>query len=221
MQNMTFSFSSLPDALKCGEIEDWARKEKVFSLIGIDEAGRGPLAGPVVVAACHLPKNLPPSLEALDDSKRLSPKKREALYHALVECVEEHAIVSLSPKEIDELNILQASLKGMAMAWEALTQAHPKLKEALVLVDGRDKIQVPSSVLQLPLIQGDRRSLHIAAASVLAKVKRDALMVEADQLYPEYGFKQHKGYPTKAHYEALKIYGPSPIHRQSFKLRRP
>lgn len=204
----------------CGEIEDRAARESWGNLIGLDEAGRGPLAGPVVAAACAL--SLDMALEAaalgLDDSKKLSEIKREKLFKWLLAHAPEHAIAIIGPETIDAMNILRASLHGMAVAWADLITAHPRLAGARALVDGRDRAPLPHEVRQQPLIKGDGRSLNIAAASVLAKVTRDRLMIEADAAWPMYGFARHKGYPTAPHRAAIAIHGPCPIHRRSFNL---
>ncbi|MBR2716599.1 MAG: ribonuclease HII [Oscillospiraceae bacterium] len=174
---------------------------------GLDEAGRGPLAGPVCAAAVILPEGWEP--EGLNDSKKLSPQKREALYGEITAGALAWSVAFASEKEIDEVNILQATFLAMRRALEGLS-----VKPDFALVDGnRD----PG--LGLPTrceVKGDGRYACIAAASVLAKVSRDRLMDEYDGVYPQYGFLRHKGYPTKAHYEALAEFGPCPIHRRSF-----
>ena len=189
--------------------------EKELGLVcGVDEAGRGPLAGPVCAAAVILPEGWEP--EGLNDSKKLSPQKREALYGEITARALAWSVAFASEKEIDEINILQATFLAMRRALEGLS-----VKPDFALVDGnRD----PG--LGLPTrceVKGDGRYACIAAASVLAKVSRDRLMDEYDGVYPQYGFLRHKGYPTKAHYEALAQFGPWPIHRRSFlkKVRRP
>jgi len=174
---------------------------------GVDEAGRGPLAGPVVVAACILdPANIPPGL---NDSKKLTAAKREALYEAIL-ATSHGAIVTVSAQTIDAINIRAATLRGMAEAVRALA-----IRPAFALIDGRD---VPPD-LPCPaeaLIKGDARSVSIAAASILAKVTRDRLMVRAASFWPGYGFDQHMGYGTAQHLEAIQTLGPCPIHRMSF-----
>ncbi len=177
---------------------------------GVDEAGRGPLAGPVVAAAVILnPDSIP---DGLNDSKALSTKRRELILNDLYERDDIFIGIGLSePEEIDRLNILHASMVAMRRAVMGLPLA-PKL----ALIDGN---RLPPS-LPCPaeaLVKGDARSLSIAAASIIAKVTRDNLMIEADRRYPGYGLAGHKGYPTKAHKEALIKLGPSPIHRRSFK----
>ena len=174
---------------------------------GIDEAGRGPLAGPVVAAAVILtPARIP---EGLNDSKALSTKQRELLLNA----IEKNAIIGIGiaePEEIDRLNILQASLIAMRRAVLALSQLPD-----MALIDGNKLPELPCKAQAI--VKGDSRCLSIAAASIVAKVTRDRLMVDADARYPGYGLAGHKGYPTKAHIEAVQTLGPSPIHRFSFK----
>ncbi len=174
---------------------------------GLDEAGRGPLAGPVCAAAVILPPDWEP--DGLDDSKKLSPARREALYDEITRRALAWSVAFASEQEIDEVNILQATFLAMRRALAGL-----RIAPDFALVDGnRDP------VLGIPTrceIKGDGRYACIAAASVLAKVSRDRLMDEMDARYPQYGFVRHKGYPTKAHYEALAKFGPCPIHRRSF-----
>lgn len=176
-------------------------------LCGVDEAGRGPIAGPVVAAAVILdPDHMP---DGLNDSKKLSEAKREALFEQIAELAQ-CGIGQASVEEIDEMNILQASLLAMRRAVEALPTP-----PATALIDGNK-----SPELSMPahaLVKGDARSLSIAAASILAKVTRDRQMVEVDKAHPEYGFAQHKGYPTKAHLSALATFGLTPHHRRSFR----
>jgi ribonuclease HII len=184
-------------------------------IAGVDEAGRGPLAGPVLAAAAILPNEwvhdgLPPELKGLDDSKQLSEHQRELFSDFIHACGEiRFGIGQCDPATIDELNILQATHRAMN---DALSQLHPR--PAHVLVDG---LRVKS--LRLPhtaLVKGDARSYSIAAASVLAKVTRDRLMKDFDHEYPQYGFAEHKGYGTPRHLAALAEHGPCPIHRLSF-----
>ncbi len=177
-------------------------------IAGVDEAGRGPLAGPVVSAAVVLPENF--DVPGINDSKKLSEKKREALFPV----IQKHAIafgIGLADhEEIDQINILQASLLSMKRAVEALSVTPDYL-----LIDG--KFIIDCTIDQRSVIKGDALSLSIAAASILAKVTRDRIMADRDLQYPEYGFRRHKGYPTKAHKEAILTHGPCPIHRKSFK----
>ena len=174
---------------------------------GIDEAGRGPLAGPVCAAAVILPPDWEPA--GLNDSKKLSPAQRDALYDEIIQKAIGWSVAYASEAEIDEVNILQATFLAMRRALAGLGT-----KPDFALVDGnRDPgLGIPTRCE----IKGDGRYGCIAAASVLAKVSRDRLMEEMDRVYPQYGFLRHKGYPTKAHYEALAQFGPCPIHRRSF-----
>jgi len=204
------------DGYRCGEVEAWAQRQGFAHLIGLDEAGRGPLAGPVVCAACALPPSCP--LEGLDDSKRLSEKARERLFEPIKTHAIAWSVVAVEADEIDRLNILRASLEGMHRAWQAVVDAHPDLQQALVLVDGNQRAPLPSEVDQRPIVKGDARSMNIAAASILAKVTRDRMMVTHHAQWPVYGFAQHKGYPTRQHQEAIATHGPCPIHRRSFRL---
>ena len=173
----------------------------------MDEAGRGPLAGPVYAAAVILPEGLE-SL-GLNDSKKLTEKKRELLFDQITERAAAYGIGSATPQEIDSLNILNATFLAMRRAVEAMG-----VKPDLVLVDGNraPKTGYP----EVTLVKGDARCISIAAASILAKVSRDRVLLELDRQYPEYQFAQHKGYPTALHYEMIKKYGVSPVHRLSF-----
>ncbi len=186
-----------------------AAMEEGFSLIcGVDEAGRGPLAGPVCAAAVILPPDL--ELEGLNDSKKLSEKRREALYPLICEQALAYGIAFASEREIDELNILQATFLAMRRAVGQLG-----LKPDLALVDGNREPDFGDIPVRT-IIKGDSRSANIAAASILAKVTRDRFMLEQDAVYPQYGFAVHKGYGTQKHYAALREFGPCPIHRRSF-----
>ena len=179
-----------------------------FSLIcGVDEAGRGPLAGPVCAAAVILPRGL--EIDGLNDSKKLTEKKREALYDPIREQAIAYGIAFATVEEIEELNILNATFLAMNRAIEQLNPV-----PELALIDGNRStgIRFPSRCV----VKGDARCADIAASSVLAKVTRDRYMLEMAGKYPEYHFEQHKGYGTKLHYDALREYGPSPIHRMSF-----
>lgn len=176
-------------------------------ICGIDEAGRGPLAGPVVAGAVILPKDC--RILYLNDSKKLSEKRREELFDEIKEKAVAWSVGMASPARIDEINILQATYEAMR---EAVRGLHPQPQLLL-----NDAVRIPDIELpQVPIIKGDAKSLSIAAASVLAKVTRDRLMREYDAVMPEYGFAAHKGYGSAAHIEALKKYGPSPIHRSTF-----
>lgn len=192
---------------------DWHRFENEahadgFSVVcGVDEAGRGPLAGPVCAAAVILPENC--LIEGLNDSKKLTEKKREALYDVIKEKAVSYSIAMADEKEIDEINILQATFLAMKRAVDGL-----EIKPDFVLVDGnRDPLLgIPSKTV----VKGDALSASIAAASVLAKVTRDRFMLEISEKYPEYQFPKHKGYGTKLHYEMIEKYGISEIHRRTF-----
>lgn len=181
--------------------------EHLGYVCGIDEAGRGPLAGPVVAGAVILPHDC--EILYLNDSKQLSEKKREELFDEIKEKAVAWGIGIVSPARIDEINILQATYEAMRQAIAALNPAPQVLLN--------DAVTIPEiAIHQIPIIKGDAKSLSIAAASVLAKVTRDRLMKEYDKLMPEYGFAGHKGYGSAAHIEAIKKYGPSPIHRATF-----
>lgn len=177
------------------------------TICGIDEVGRGPLAGPVVAGAVILPKVNP--ILYLNDSKKLSEKKREALYDEIMEHAVATGIGIVGPARIDEINILQATYEAMRMAIENL-----KVRPDLLL---NDAVTIPEvDIPQVPIIKGDAKSVSIAAASIIAKVTRDRMMVEYDQIIPGYDFASNKGYGTKAHIAGLKEHGPSPIHRRTF-----
>ena len=183
--------------------------KKGYRLIaGVDEAGRGPLAGPVVAAAVVLPADA--FLQGLDDSKKLSPAKREELFPKIQTQAIAYGVAVVSPEVIDEINILQAALLAMKQAVEQL-----KPVPDLLLIDGNQKIN--STLDQWAIVKGDSKSLSIAAASVLAKVTRDHIMQDYHQLYPQYEFARHKGYGTKLHRDLIAEHGPCPIHRSTFK----
>ena len=173
---------------------------------GVDEAGRGPLAGPVAVGACIMPPDRP--IAGVNDSKLLTAEKREALYEKIVAAAVAWKVVLIDEKVIDEINILQATMRGMREAVAGLSPA----PEAVLIDAVKLDLPMPSQ----SIIKGDARSYSIACASILAKVTRDRLMVRYDQLYPQYGFALHKGYATRAHLEALEEFGRCPIHRESF-----
>lgn len=177
------------------------------AICGIDEAGRGPLAGPVVAGAVILPKDC--SILYLNDSKQVSASRREELFEEIQEKAIASAVGIVSPQRIDEINILQATYEAMHQAVDGL-----KVTPDLLLVDA---VTIPAMPMkQVGIIKGDAKSVSIAAASILAKVTRDRMMVEYDALYPEYGFASHKGYGSKMHIEAIQEYGPCPIHRRTF-----
>ena len=177
-------------------------------IAGVDEAGRGPLAGPVVAAAVILYPGA--EILGINDSKQLSEKKREALYPEIIEKSMAVGVGIVGPGRIDEINILQATYEAMRKAVGTLCFQPDLLLVDAVTIPGLDGIR------QVPIIKGDAKSLSIGAASIVAKVTRDRIMREMDGIYPEYGFAGHKGYGTAAHVEALKTYGPCPIHRRSF-----
>ena len=181
-------------------------KENITLIAGVDEVGRGPLVGPVVAAAVILPKNY--KLDGLDDSKKLSEKKREKLFPIIMKDAIAVGIGEVSAKEIDEINIYEASRKAMMIAIDNLN-----VKPEYILVDA---MPLFTDTPHEAIIHGDALSLSIAAASVIAKVTRDKMMIELDKKYPEYGFKKHKGYPTKLHLENLKKYGPLENYRFTY-----
>lgn len=186
--------------------------EQGFRVIcGCDEAGAGPLAGPVFAAAVVLPFGV--EIPGLDDSKKLTEKKREALFPVIEDLAISYAIASIEPEEIDRTDILSARMKAMQLAIDALS-----VPADLALIDGnRDKGKSSCiTTCHKCIVKGDSLSASIAAASILAKVSRDRFMVEQARLYPEYRFEKHKGYGTKLHYELLRLHGPSPIHRKTF-----
>lgn len=177
------------------------------AVCGVDEAGRGPLCGPVVAAAVILPRDI--EIDGLNDSKKLTEKKREKLFDIIKEKAIAFAIAEASPSEIDELNILNASMLAMRRAVDSL----PK-KADFALIDGNCSrgFEIPTKTI----VKGDANSASIAAASILAKVTRDRQCIELDRQYPEYGIAKHKGYPTKDHMDAVRRLGPTPIYRMSF-----
>jgi len=191
----------------------WTYEKKAVSngflrVAGVDEAGRGPLAGPVVAAAVVLPPGF--DVGEINDSKKLSPKKRDRLYDYIRAEASAVGVGIVDAATIDTVNILQASLAAMREAVTDLGDAPDFL-----LVDGL--FEVPMPLAQEALVKGDSRSASIASASIVAKVVRDRMMVEYANLYPEYGFAGHKGYPTKAHKEAIATFGPTSIHRKTFR----
>lgn len=176
-------------------------------ICGIDEAGRGPLAGPVVAGAVILPKDC--QILYLNDSKKVSEKKRELLFDEIREKAVSYGVGVVGPGRIDEINILQATYEAMR---EAVSQLDP-VPEILL----NDAVTIPGiDIMQIPIVKGDAKSVSIAAASILAKVTRDRMMAEYDALYPEYGFAKHKGYGTAVHIQAIRDHGPCPIHRNTF-----
>lgn len=195
-----------PNLLK---FEQAALAQGFQCIAGVDEVGRGCLAGPVVAAAVILP--LSEDFPGVFDSKQLTAAQREKCFELIVEKAVSFGFGLVDSNEIDRMNILRASLKAMRLAIENL-----KEEPDLILVDGNQAIPL-LTIAQQPVIKGDALSLSIAAASILAKVKRDRLMQELSLTYPQYLFEQHKGYGTKAHWEALQLHGPTPIHRLSFR----
>ena len=209
-------------APRVSEGERWARAQGFRLVVGLDEVGRGPLAGPVVAAAVHVPQGVEAALIAagVDDSKALREAKREAVA-GLLRDQTLWALGEASPAEIDEINILQASFLAMRRALEALLPQLPGAVDCLLVDGNRPLPQAPVPARQRALVKGDSRSVAIAAASILAKVHRDGLMVAFDAQYPGYGLAKHKGYPSKPHKAAILALGPSPIHRMSFRGVRP
>ena len=191
------------------EIEENLYKEKNLQYIcGIDEAGRGPLAGPVVVAACIMPRNS--MIEGVNDSKKVSEKKREELFEIITNEAISYGVGIIDQKEIDRINILNATKEGLTMAVKELNS-----RPDLIIVDALTKIDTDGIPYE-SIIKGDAKCYSISCASIIAKVTRDRIMREWDQVYPQYGFIKHKGYGTAAHINAIKEYGPCPIHRKSF-----
>ena len=182
--------------------------QNIKLIAGVDEAGRGPLAGPVCVAAVIMPYDKNEIIEEINDSKKLTEKKREKLFDLIIEKAISYKIVLINEKIIDEINILNATKLGMKQAIEGLS-----VKPELVLIDA---VPLDLNIKNESIIKGDAKCYNIAAASILAKVTRDRLMVELDQKYPNYNFKKHKGYGTKEHIENLKKFGKCEIHRNSF-----
>ena len=189
------------------ELENELYAQGYSLLCGVDEAGRGPLAGPVCAAAVILPAGL--EIPGLNDSKKLSEKQREALFEPIKAAAKAYGIAFATVDEIENLNILNATFLAMN---RAISQLSPQPELALIDGNRNTGITVPSRCV----VKGDSRCADIAAASVLAKVSRDRYMLEMAEKYPEYGFDRHKGYGTKLHYEAIRQYGPCPIHRLSF-----
>ncbi len=202
------------------KIEEELYSEKGLNAIaGIDEAGRGPLAGPVVVASALMPRNS--MIEGVNDSKKISEKKRELLYEQITSEAISFGVGIVSQKEIDEINILQATKKGLTEAIKDMEQKlalKPELgivKPDAILVDALTKIDT-DGIPYKSIIHGDAVSYSIASASIIAKVTRDRIMKQWDEIYPQYGFAKHKGYGTAAHIKAIKEFGPCPLHRNSF-----
>ncbi len=195
------------------EVELFPGEEKKMIICGTDEAGRGPLAGPVVAAAVILPSDFP--YEVLNDSKKLTEKEREDAEKIIKEKAVQYSVKIVEHDVIDAVNILNASLMAMKLSSEEVYSTHPF---DILLCDGNKTPSVPFPVESV--VKGDAIVHEIMAASILAKCERDRIMKEAGKKWPQYGFEKHKGYPTKQHYEAIEKYGPCPIHRLSFKLYR-
>ena len=196
-------------------LEEMRKEERAVlelsPIAGVDEAGRGPLAGPVVAACAVIPLDYP--FYYLNDSKKMSEKRREALFEVLQKEAIAFGIGIVSPERIDEINILQATYEAMREALKDMEKRFSLSPKILL----NDAVTIPDiPIPQKAIVHGDAKSLSIAAASVLAKVTRDHIMLEYDEQYPKYGFKQHKGYGTKVHREAILTHGPCPIHRRSF-----
>lgn len=196
-------------------MDNWKYEKELYKkgikyIGGVDEVGRGPLVGNVVAACCVLPKDF--KLDGLTDSKKLSEKKRNEYYEYIKENCIAYGIGEVSPKEIDEINILEASRKAMMIA---IKEVQKQIDLEYVLSDAMEfkDLDIPYT----PIIKGDLKSISISAASVLAKVTRDREMYELDEKYPEYGYKNHKGYPTKKHLEAIEKYGITKDYRKSYK----
>lgn len=189
------------------EYENYYKSQGFQAVCGVDEAGRGPLAGPVFAAAVILPDGL--ENIGLNDSKKLTEKKRNALFDIIKEKAIAWCVASADEKEIDELNILNATFLAMQRAINGLS-----VSPDIALIDGNRRPN--TGIEEVTIVKGDAKSVSIAAASVLAKVSRDRYMLELDKQYPEYQFAKHKGYPTALHYEMIKKYGISPVHRLSF-----
>jgi ribonuclease HII len=187
------------------------KKHNVETLIGIDEAGRGPIAGPVTACACIIPKNCVELLCEVKDSKKLSPLRREKIYKLLNTCSIRYAVSSVCSSEIDKINILQATFKAMKNALKKIKIC----KNTFVVVDGN--MEIPHlEFKQCAVKSADNKSLSVAAASIIAKVTRDRYMAKIDKFYPGYGFAKHKGYGTAFHFKSLEKLGPCPEHRKSF-----
>jgi len=193
-------------------LPDYSYERRIWKIgkipAGVDEAGRGPLAGPVVAAAVILPKEC--EINGLNDSKKLSHQKREILYHQIKAVAVSIGVGIIEPDEIDRINILRAALLAMEIAVKKLNP-----KPDFLLIDGN--IRTSLLIPQQAVIGGDSTCNSIAAASIIAKVARDLIMDDYHNIHPEYNFKKHKGYPTKEHYEALRKFGPCPIHRKTFR----
>lgn len=197
-----------------GDVEVWCRDNGIVPVVGVDEAGRGPLAGPVYAAAVVLDLQGEPGwFELLDDSKKLSESQREEAFDVIQREAIAWAIAWRDQRSVDEINVLQATLRAMEEAIERVCDALDRPPQR-VFIDGNQPVQ--TSLPQQTLVKGDGRSFHIAAASILAKVARDRLMVGLHDTWPEYGFDSNKGYGSKSHREAIAAHGPCPVHRFTF-----
>lgn len=194
--------------IKLKEMEEEIYNSGIETICGIDEAGRGPLAGPVVVAAVVMPRYS--MIEGVNDSKKVSEKKRELLYDQILSEAITYGVGIINQKEIDEINILNATKKGLTTAIKEL-----KVKPNRIIVDALEHIDT-CSIPYTSIIKGDEKCYSIAAASIIAKVTRDRIMRQWDEVYPQYGFAKHKGYGTAAHIAAIREYGICPLHRKSF-----
>ena len=190
------------------QIEKDLHQKGFKNICGIDEAGRGPLAGPVVVAGVIMPENS--MIEGVNDSKKVSEKKRELLYDKIIEEAISYSVAIIGQDIIDDINILNATKQGVTNVVKGLDK-----RPDLIIIDALNHINT-DGILYEPIIKGDAKCYSIAAASILAKVTRDRIMRQWDEIYPQYGFKQHKGYGTAKHIQAIKEYGLCPIHRRSF-----
>ena len=199
--------------------EELYMQKGLKTIAGIDEAGRGPLAGPVVVACCLMPRNS--MIEGVNDSKKIAEKKREKLYESITEKAISYGVGIIGQTEIDEINILNATKKGLTKAiheMEEKLKQKPELgiiKPDAILVDALTKIDTDGTPYQ-SIVHGDAISYSIACSSIIAKVTRDRIMRQWDEIYPQYGFAKHKGYGTAAHIQAIREYGLCPLHRRSF-----
>ena len=189
------------------DLFDYDKKFGEF-VAGIDEAGRGPLAGPVVCACCMMPMNDEDMIDGINDSKKVSEKKREKLFELIKEKAISYCIAVIPPEVIDDINILQATILGMKNSFDGM-----KVTPKTLIVDA---VKLDCDTKVVPIVKGDATSYNVASASILAKVARDRIMREYDAEYPQYGFEKHKGYGTATHIKAIKEIGPCPIHRRSF-----
>ncbi len=193
-------------------LPDYSYEKKIWEIgripAGVDEAGRGPLAGPVVASAVILPQEC--NIAGLNDSKKLSPQQRETLFNQIKDLAAIIGVGIVAPEEIDRINILRASLLAMEIAVKNLSP-----QPDFLLIDGNTRTSI--LIQQETVVKGDSICCSIAAASIIAKVTRDSIMDDYHNTYPEYNFKKHKGYPTKEHLEALRKFGPCPIHRKTFR----